>query len=141
VKEIHSFSLVDFARRKGTNERLCHAAIFLTIFGLLQPTLFWGNFDKDPHVSLIETQIAQGDAVRKSGLVPDFARVSYIDLEPSQAFEHYCQLQCGLAPILLLHDQRHEYLLLNALHRPDRLPEGYRLMRDFGQGLLLLKKV
>jgi hypothetical protein len=64
-----------------------------------------------------------------------------MDSEPSKAFEHYCQMQCGLAPILLLHDQRQEYLLLNASQRPSLLPGGYRLVRDFGHGLLLLRKV
>ncbi|MDR3614525.1 MAG: hypothetical protein P4L53_13265 [Candidatus Obscuribacterales bacterium] len=141
MKEIYSFSLIDYVRRKGTGERLCHAVMFLVIWLLLQPTLFLGNFDRDPYVNLVETQIARGDIVRKSGLLPAFARVSYMDSEPSQAFEHYCQIQCGLAPILLLHDQHHEYLLLNASRQPSRLPEGYRLMRDFGHGLLLLRKV
>ncbi|MDR3614527.1 MAG: hypothetical protein P4L53_13275 [Candidatus Obscuribacterales bacterium] len=143
MKEIHSFSLVDYAcQRKGADERLCHAALFLIVGWLLQSTLYYSiNFDKYAYVNRVENQIARGDTVRKSGLLPAFTRVSYMDPNPHEAFNRFCQIQCGLAPIFLLQDQWHEHLLLNASQRPSRLPEGYRLMRDFGHGLLLLRKV
>ena len=110
------------------------AVAVLTIFNLLLDigALRFANIDQfDEHLAAV-----------RAALPPSGTIGYYTDLPPSDnALEEYYLLQYSLAPIVVAKSSDRDFVIANVHNQNRNWPKNLELVRDFGSGIMLLRKV
>lgn len=110
------------------------AVAVLTIFNLLLDVgaLKFSNIDQfDEHLATVRA------ALPSSGTVG-----YYTDLPPSDnALEEYYLIQYSLAPLVVAKSTDPSFVIANIHSQNRNWPKNLELVRDFGSGIVLLRKV
>ena len=109
------------------------AVAVLTIFNLLLdvPVLKFSNIDQfDEHLATV-----------RAALPPSGTVGYYTDLPPSDnALEEYYLLQYSLAPIVVAKSADRDFVIANIHSKNRSWPRNLELVKDFGSGIMLLRK-
>lgn len=89
------------------------------------------------HADDIAARSDQRFAALKAQL-PAGGLVGYIGESGNSGTEDYYLAQYALAPVVVEHSAKHSLVIANFPSAPPTLPDDLRVVRDFGNGLLLL---
>ena len=108
----------------------------------------WYSFSVPHGTDLAGLEISRYAPLKESGILKPFWQVTFVDdsVDYYQWHAYFWLAQTTLAPVILMESGWREYIIVNcrstaSLASHDNVPKEYSVVKDFGRGLILMRKV